>query len=90
MVVVGGNEPRAGRFVFIGGIDAHDLNVLHHKSWLGLSSRTLDRYRVSGDGSAFRRFGSRLRYLAEYLETWASARRLSTSDEGAAGREARP
>ena len=56
--------------------------------WLGLSPRTLDRYRVSGGGPAFHRFGSRVRYLAEDLDDWASARRrLSTSDDGTAGRE---
>ena len=88
--MVGENELRAGRLVFIGGIAANDLDVLHHEPWLSLSPRTLDRYRVSGNGPAFRRFGSRVRHLAEYPETWVSARRLSISDEGAAGREARP
>ena len=52
-------------------------------AWLGLSPRTLDRYRVSGDGPAFHRFGSRVRYVAADLEAWASARRLSMP----AGRE---
>ena len=46
-------------------------------AWLGLSPRTLDRCRVSGDGPAFQRFGSRVRYLAADLEAWASARRRS-------------
>ena len=36
--------------------------------WPGLSPRTLDRYRVSGDGSAFHRLASRVRYLAAALE----------------------
>ena len=49
-------------------------------AWLGLSPRTLDRYRASSDGPAFHRFGSRVRYLAVDLEAWASARRLSTPD----------
>ena len=30
--------------------------------YLGLSHRTLDGYRVSGDGPAFHRFGNRVRY----------------------------
>ena len=30
--------------------------------YLGLSPRTLDGYRVSGDGPAFHRFGNRVRY----------------------------
>lgn len=67
------------------------LSTREAADWLGLSPRTLDRYRVSGDGPAFHRFGGRVRYLAEDLDDWASARRrLSTSDDGTAGREGRP
>ena len=67
------------------------LSTREAAAWLGLSPRTLDRYRVSGEGPAFHRFGTRVRYLAADLDGWAAARRrLSTSDEGTAGREARP
>ena len=67
------------------------LSTREAAEWLGLSPRTLDRYRVSGDGPAFHRFGGRVRYLVADLEAWASARRrLSTSDDGTAGREVRP
>ena len=67
------------------------LSTREAANWLGLSPRTLDRYRVSGDGPAFHRFGSRVRYLAADLDDWAAARRrLSTSDDGTAGREGRP
>lgn len=56
-------------------------------AFLGLSPRTLDRYRVNGDGPAFHKFGSRVRYARVDLEAWASARRrTSTSDTGEAGR----
>ena len=66
------------------------LSTREAAAWLGLSPRTLDRYRVSGDGPAFHRFGGRVRYLAADLDDWASARRrLSTSDDGTAGREGR-
>ena len=58
--------------------------------FMGLSPRTLDRYRVSGDRPAFHRFGSRVRHLAADLEAWASARRLSTPDDGPDGREGKP
>ena len=51
-------------------------------SFLGLSPRTLDRYRVTGEGPEFYRFGSRIRYRREDLESWAAARRMrSTSDD---------
>ncbi len=67
------------------------LSTREAAAWLGLSPRTLDRYRVSGEGPAFHRFGSRVRYLAADLDDWAAARRrLSTSDDGTAGREGRP
>lgn len=63
------------------------LSTREASEWLGLSPRTLDRYRVSGGGPAFHRFGGRVRYLLADLEAWASARRrLSTSDDGTAGR----
>ena len=65
----------------------HYLSTREAAAWLGLSPRTLDRYRVSGAGPVFHRFGSRVRYLLADLETWASARRrISTSDDGEAGR----
>ena len=48
---------------------------------LGLSPRTLDRYRVTGEGPEFFRFGNRIRYLKSDVLAWARARRLrSTSD----------
>ena len=37
--------------------------------YLGLSHRTLDGYRVSGDGPAFHRFGKRVRYGALHAPT---------------------
>ncbi len=73
------------------GNDRKYLSTREAAAWLGLSPRTLDRYRVSGEGPAFHRFGSRVRDLAADLDDWAAARRrLSTSDDGTAGREGRP
>jgi len=58
---------------------------------LGLSTRTLDRYRVSGDGPVFLRFGGGVRYLREDLDEWArTRRRKSTSDDGTGERPALP
>ena len=42
---------------------------------LGLSPRTLDRYRVTGAGPAFHCFGSRVLYRREDLEAWAVCKR---------------
>ena len=61
----------------------HYMNTREVAALLGLSPRTLDRYRVSGDGPAFHKFGNRVRYLRTDVEAWASKRRRqSTSDEG--------
>ena len=50
---------------------------------LGLSHRTLDRYRVSGEGPEFYKLGTRVRYRLADLDAWAaSRRRRSTSDDG--------
>ena len=63
--------------------EATYLSTREASAFLGLSSRTLDRYRVTGEGPAFFKFGSRVRYLKVDLEAWAQARRRrSTSDDG--------
>ena len=67
------------------------LNTRAAAAYLGLSTRTLDRYRVSGDGPVFLRFGGRVRYLREDLDEWArTRRRRSTSDDGSGARPALP
>ncbi len=53
--------------------------------FLQLSRKTLDRYRVSGEGPVFHKFGRRVRYARSDLEDWAAARRrTSTCDDGSA------
>ena len=70
--------------------EENHLNTREAAAWLGLSPKTLERYRVSGEGPDFRKSGSRVRYLLEDLEKWASARRwTSTSEERAARRRKR-
>ena len=65
------------------------LNTRAAAAHLDLSTRTLDRYRVSGDGPVFLKFGGRVRYLREDLDEWAhSRRRRSTSDDGTGERPA--
>ncbi len=50
-------------------------------AYLGLSHRTLEGYRVSGDGPAFHRFGNRVRYCRPDLNAWAAKRRATTTAE---------
>lgn len=48
---------------------------------LNLSPRTLEKMRVVGGGPQFRKFGRRVVYAVDDLETWAANRRCaSTSD----------
>ena len=48
---------------------------------LGLSPRTLDRYRETGKGPAYHRFGQRIVYRRDDLEAWAAKRRVPAADE---------
>ena len=48
---------------------------------LGLSPRTLDRYRETGAGPAYHRFGQRIVYRRDDLDAWAAKRRVPAADE---------
>ena len=47
---------------------------------LGISPRTLEQYRRTGEGPVFHRFGYLVRYLAADIDAWAAARRRITTD----------
>ena len=50
---------------------------------LGMSARTLDRYRVTGEGPPFSKLCGCVRYARADLDDWVQARRRrSTSDDG--------
>ena len=51
------------------------LTARQAAAFLSLSRRTLDRYRYSGSGPAFHRFGGRIAYARADLEAWAAQRR---------------
>jgi predicted DNA-binding transcriptional regulator AlpA len=51
---------------------------------LNLSRRTLQKYRVSGGGPRYAKFGKAVRYRLSELNAWAAARvKNSTSEYGA-------
>lgn len=51
--------------------------------FLGLSPRTLERWRLDGKGPIFRKLGSRVMYAESDLIDWSDAqRRIPTSDPG--------
>ena len=59
------------------------LSTLQAARMLGLSTKTLARYRVRGNGPVFHRFGRRIRYSHADLVAWAATRRrASTFDDG--------
>lgn len=61
------------------------MNQRATAEFLGLSERTLERFRLEGRGPIFRRFGRRVMYARGDVLAWADAqRRTSTSDTGEA------
>ena len=59
------------------------LNNREAAEYLGLSVRTMNRYRVTGDGPPYYRLGNRVRYVRAELDEWVGgSRRTSTSDDG--------
>lgn len=50
-------------------------------AYLLLSPRTLEKLRVIGGGPKFRKFGRRVVYALEDLESWASARSCDTTSD---------
>lgn len=48
---------------------------------LGISTRTLERYRVAGDGPRFVKMGRLVRYRADDLDAWLAGRARSSTSE---------
>jgi hypothetical protein len=49
--------------------------------FLGISKRTLERWRLEGTGPVFRKFGRRVFYARTDLLAWADARRRDSTSE---------
>ena len=65
----------------IGRAQARYLTNEEAATFLRLSPRTLEKLRVIGGGPRFRKFGRRVLYAIDDLETWANARTFEmTSD----------
>ena len=66
------------------------LNTRRAAAYRDLSPRTLDGYRVSGEGPAFHRFGNQVRYRRSDLDLWAAGRRATATAEADRLGAARP
>ncbi|MXW86074.1 MAG: helix-turn-helix domain-containing protein [Boseongicola sp. SB0667_bin_21] len=65
----------------MGNDDSGFFDTRRAADYLCLSRRTLDGYRVTGDGPAVHRFGNRVRYRRSDLDAWAATRRATTTAE---------
>lgn len=64
----------------------HYLPTPEAAQYLGLSPRTLEKYRTSGVGPAYRKLGGAVRYTLADLDAWAELGvRRSTSGSGTEG-----
>ena len=61
--------------------DGEFLSTRKAAAALGLSPRTLDRYRETGRGPAYHRFGQRIVYRRADLDDWAARQRVPAADE---------
>ena len=63
--------------------DINFLDTQQAARFLGLSAKTLARYRVKAKGPVFVKLEGRVRYLRKDLDDWAHRRRrASTMDDG--------
>jgi hypothetical protein len=63
--------------------DQFVLDATHAARQLGLSSSTLAKLRLSGEGPVYCKLGRRVVYRPDDLSDWLSTRRRrSTSDDG--------
>jgi predicted DNA-binding transcriptional regulator AlpA len=49
--------------------------------YLGVTTSTLAKYRLTGEGPKFARIGKRIAYLKEDLDAWMLSRRVTSTAE---------
>ena len=59
-----------------------DLTTHQASIFLSLSSRTLEKYRITGEGPRFYRYGRAVRYSVNDLQEWKSKRLFNSTSEG--------
>lgn len=58
-----------------------DLTTQQAALYLNLSHRTLEKYRITGEGPRFRRYGRVVRYPVADLEIWKDGRIFNNTTE---------
>lgn len=58
-----------------------DLKTSQAAIYLNLSPRTLEKYRTTGEGPCFRRYGRAVRYPVADLDAWKNARVFNSTTE---------
>ncbi|MXY40627.1 MAG: helix-turn-helix domain-containing protein [Rhodospirillaceae bacterium] len=66
-----------------GGTDQHYIDTREAAARLGLSPSTLARYRITGEGPWYYRFGGCVRYRGDDLEAWDAGGRQRCGREAA-------
>jgi hypothetical protein len=49
--------------------------------YLGLSKKTLEKWRLAGSGPPYRRYGGRIFYVTKELQTWAEGQSFSSTSQ---------
>jgi conjugative transfer signal peptidase TraF len=57
------------------------LTTVEAATYVGLSRRTLEKMRTTGNGPAYRKHGRYVRYHVADLDSWSAARRTSSTSE---------
>ena len=74
-----------GRRRYGGDVEMHDL--LHTRgaaNYVGLSSVTLERMRLTGEGPVFAKLGHSVRYRRADLDNWVASRLVRSTSQVAA------
>lgn len=57
------------------------LTQTEASEYLRISGRTLERWRVTGDGPAYLKLGRRVLYSKQHLEEWMAERVVNSTSE---------
>ncbi len=62
-------------------VDDRHLTTPDAAARLGLSKKTLEKWRLAGGGPPYRRYGGRVFYVSKELQAWAEAQSFSSTSQ---------